>query len=60
MESMTESELDILTSVSELESLGIKTPQLNDLNDGYEIGNLIENLKQMYIQDYKSNSTFTD
>ena len=57
---MTVSELDILTSVSELESLGIKTPQLNELNDGYEIGNLIENLKQMYIQDYKSNSTFTD
>ena len=60
MEYMTQSELDILTSVSELESLGIKTSQLNDLNDGYEIGNLIENLKQMYIQDYKSNSTFTD
>jgi hypothetical protein len=60
MEYLNESELDILTSVSELESLGIKTPQLNDLNDSYEIGNLIENLKQMYIQDYKSNSTFTD
>jgi hypothetical protein len=60
MEHITESELDIPTSVSELESLGIKTPQLNDLNDSYEIGNLIENLKQMYIQDYKSNSTFTD
>ena len=57
---MTVSELDILTLVSELESLGIETPQLNDLNDSYEIGNLIENLKQMYIQDYKSNSTFTD
>jgi hypothetical protein len=60
MEYMTVSELDILTLVSELESLGIETPQLNDLNDSYEIGNLIENLKQMYIQDYKSNSTFTD
>jgi hypothetical protein len=47
-------------SVSELESLGLSTPKLNELNDAQEIGNLVENLKQMFIQEYKSTGTFTD
>lgn len=42
--------------ISELESLGIGTnkPKLNDLNDLYEIGNLVDNIKQKYIKEYKS------
>ena len=50
----------IVLAVSELVSLGLDTPKLNDLNDNYEIGNLIENLKQTYYQEYKSTSVFSD
>ena len=48
------------SSISELESLGLETPNLNELNDSYEVENLVENLKQMYFEDYKSMSVFTD
>jgi len=48
------------SSISELESLGLETRQLNELNDSYEVENLVENLKQMLFQDYKSMSLFTD
>jgi hypothetical protein len=41
------SKWDIPSSMSELESLGLETPKLNELNDSYEIENLLENLKQM-------------
>ena len=51
---------DIPSSMSELESLGLETPRLNELNDSYEVENLVENLKQMLFQDYKSMSVFTD
>ena len=52
--------LDLNDSVSELESLGLSTPKLNEFNDVDEIGNLVENIKQALIQDYKSASVFTD
>lgn len=43
---------DIPSSMSELESLGLETPKLNELNDSYEVENLVVNLKQtFYIQD---------
>ena len=42
------------SSISELESLGLLSPKLNELNDSYEM----ENLKQMLFQEYKS--VFTD
>ena len=51
---------DFACSVSELESLGLQTPKLNELNDSYEIENLVENLKQKHYQDYKSMFVFTD
>lgn len=41
--------------ISELESLGIKSKKLNELNDVYEVGNLVENIKQSLFQDFKSN-----
>jgi hypothetical protein len=41
------SEWDLRSSMSELESFGLETPKLNELNDSYEIENLLENLKQM-------------
>jgi hypothetical protein len=47
-------------SMSELESLGLETPKLNELNDSYEVGNLVDNLKQMLFVEYKSMSVFTD
>jgi hypothetical protein len=48
----TESDFDYL--ISELESLGIRTSRLNELNDVYEMEGLVEHLKQTFIQDYKS------
>ena len=47
-------------SMSELESLGLETPKLNELNDSYEAGNLVDNLKQMLFVEYKSMPLFTD
>ena len=43
---MKNSKWDLACSVSELESLGLQTSKLNELNDSYEIENLVENLKQ--------------
>ena len=40
--------------VSELESLGIRSKKLNELNDVYEVRNLVENIKQSLFQEYKS------
>jgi hypothetical protein len=44
----------IMPWVSELESLGIRSKKLNELNDVYEVKNLVENIKQTLFQDYKS------
>ena len=46
--------------IYELESLGLRIKRLNELNDDYELQNLIYNLKQMHFTDYKSMSVFTD
>jgi hypothetical protein len=54
------SKWDIPSSMSELESLGVETPKLNELNDSYEVKNLVENLKQMLYVEYKSMHVFTD
>ena len=40
--------------VSELESLGIRSEKLNELNDVSEVKNLVENIKQKLFQDFKS------
>jgi hypothetical protein len=40
--------------LTELESLGIKREVLQDSNDMNEIENLVDNIKQTYIQDYRS------
>lgn len=40
--------------ISELESLGIKSEKLNEMNDVYEVKNLVENIKQTLFQDFKS------
>ena len=46
--------------MSELESLGLETPKLNELNDSCEVGNLVDNLKQMLFVEYKSMLVFTE
>ena len=46
-------ESDFNYFINELESLGIRTGKLNELNDLYEIQNLVDHLKQTFIQDYK-------
>lgn len=40
--------------ISELDSLGIESKKLNELNDVYEVKNLVENIKQTLFQDFKS------
>ena len=46
--------------ISELESLGLCIKRLNELNDDYELENLMYNLKQTLIQEFETTSTFTD
>ena len=60
MSDVNNSKSDLRSSISELESLGIETPNLNKLNDSYEVENLVENFKQILFQDYKSMPVFTD
>ena len=40
--------------VPELESLGLKPNHINELNDNYEMENLVSNIKQSFYRDYKS------
>ena len=47
MSDMIDSKSDLAGSISELESLGLETQNLNELNDYYEVENLVENLKEM-------------
>ncbi len=51
---------NIAYSISELESLGLCKVKLNEFNNLDEIENLVDNLKQALIQDYKSTSLFAD
>ena len=51
---------NLASSISELESLGLETSKVNELNDSYEVENLVENLKQMLYVEYKSMRVFTD
>jgi len=60
MTDMINSKSDLGNSISELESLGLISMKLNELNDSYEVKNLVENLKQMFFQDYKSMPVFSD
>ena len=46
--------------MSELESLGLETPKLNELNDSYEVENLVDYLKQMLYEEYESTHVYTD
>jgi hypothetical protein len=57
---MIDSKSDLASSISELESLGLETSKVNELNDSYEVENLVENLKQNFYQEYKSMHVFTD
>lgn len=47
-------------SIFELESLGLSSRKLNELNDDYEIDSLVENIKQGLIQEYRFTSSFAD
>ena len=60
MTDMIVSKSDLGSLISDLESLGLETPQSNELNDSYEVENLVENLKQRLFQDYKSMPVFSD
>jgi hypothetical protein len=60
MSDVVDSKWDLRSSISELESLGLESPDLNELNDSYEVGNLVDNIKQMLFVEYKSMPVFTD
>ena len=60
MSHMIDSKSDLNSAISELGSLGLEAPNLNELYDSYEVENLVENLKQMFYQEYKSMHVFTD
>jgi len=60
MSDVRDSKSDLAGSISELESLGLETAKLNELNDSYEVENLVENIKQSYFQDYKSLPVYSD
>ena len=51
---MSEIPKPLVPWISELESLGIRSKILNELNDVYEVRNLVENIKQTLFQEYKS------
>ncbi len=40
--------------ISELESLALRPKRINGLNDNFEMENLVNNIKQTMLQDYKS------
>jgi hypothetical protein len=60
MSDTIDSKCGLASSISELESLGLETSKVNELNDSYEVENLVDNLKQMLYVEYKSMPFFTD
>ena len=44
--------------ISELESLAITPNRLDELNDAYEMENLVEGIKLILYQDYKLDMVF--
>ena len=42
--------------ISELESLAISPKRINELNDAYEMENLVDNIKLNLYQEYKSDT----
>jgi hypothetical protein len=60
MSDMIISKPELRSSITELESLCIKFPNLNELVEYYEIENLVENLKQILFKAYKSMPVYTD
>jgi hypothetical protein len=48
----------VRSCLSELESLAIEPKKLNDLNDAYELEDLVDNIKLTWYQDYKSENHY--
>ena len=48
---MIDSKSDLYSSISELGSLGLETPKLNESNDFYQIGNLVDSLRLILFVD---------
>ena len=51
---------DLAGSISELESLGLETAKLNELNDSYEVENLVENIIIILVMSFFSQDTARD
>ena len=57
---MIEGKSSFASSISELESLGILVPNLNELKYSHEVEKIAEIIKQMLFREYKSMPVFTD
>jgi len=60
MTDIINSKSDLGSSISELESLGLKFPNLNELKYSHEVEKIAEIIKQMLFREYKSMPVFTD
>jgi hypothetical protein len=49
---------EVQNCISELESLAITPNRLNELNDAYEMEELVDNIKLSWYQDYKFENHF--
>jgi hypothetical protein len=49
---------EVQNCISELESLAISPNRLNELNDAYEMEELVDNIKLNWYQDYKFENHF--
>ena len=60
MSDVIESKSSFASSISELESLGLVVPNLDELKYSYEVEKIVEIIKQMLFREYKSMPVFTD
>ena len=60
MSDMIEGKSIFASSISELESLGLVVPNLNELKYSHEVEKIAEIIKQMLFREYKSMPVFTD
>jgi hypothetical protein len=46
--------------MGELESLGLSTIRLNELNDNYELHGLVQRIKDEFLRQYENNESMSE